>query len=291
MAPLPWLPPATAPTTRDDPVDDGAFQAARASFWCGVRRCLANEDGGGTRTCADLASLRASKRKRRDSADAVIEELERVASRRPRKRLPLPLRCDASDPRRLEFPDAVVGDDPLRAHSFLPPDASPDEYELALRVGLVRLMLRFPSLIVDAPAGLVAGSVQFMVAATILRDRPRAESDAEARATHRYTQALLKYLKERCRRKPHVFTDAVVAAALRALTAREAKPRHLAAALKTLIAAPAVLVESHAEAAHIAACVPRLRSQKLAMLVERLTRRVAHPDAQNLDVECVIAFR
>ena len=281
-----------------------AFELARAQFWTRVANCRAEEACRGAfavggpawgRVRADGgadALLRALERlqQRGDGAPSAAAAAAAAAAASP----PLPLRCHTTDPRRLEFPDgAVLGADadPERARAFLAPaaTASAAGCELALRVGLVRLLLRFPGLIETTPA-LVEASVAFVTRGAIVRKRTRAVACAEARATRAFARLLCRWLKATHRDDCDLFTDAVVAPALKALDAPASKPKHLDAALRVLIAAPAVRVANHPEAHRIAACVPRLRNRKLVALAERLTRRVGHPDALDFTHEHASAF-
>lgn len=201
---------------------------------------------------------------------------------------PLPLRVHTTDPRYLVYDDGLVGEDAIRAATFMDRHASAHELLLALRLGLHRLLYRFPRLALDTP-NLLTATVLFCASDVVVRRRDRAEATADARTKRVYVKLVVKLVAAN-RNDYHFFSDAAVGAALASLVATKSRPCHLLFAYKFLLCAPAVRVAKHPLASAVGESVRRLRSVALTNTAERLVKRLAHPDAINFEYERAAAL-
>ena len=230
------------------------------------------------------------------SVDDVLHLLERARQGLPLvPQAPLPLRVHPTDPRFLRYDDALVvggegddDDDAARATAFLNRNATPSELLLALRLGMHRLLFRFPRLAFATPA-LVTATVCFGTTEMRVRRRTRKQASDDARSKRAHMHLALKLCKTN-RDDYDLFSEAAVGAALTALVASSSRPCHLRFAYQFLLCAPAVRVATHPLVDAIAQSVKRLRSRALLVFAERLTKRVAHPDATDFRHECGAAL-
>jgi hypothetical protein len=225
-------------------------------------------------------------------AHSLRAALDALATKRPvgmpRKRgalpTPLPLRVHETDPRCLTYPDDVAVGVPsaeAAADAFMDRTATAHEWRVALNAGAARFFRRFPQHVLATPA-LVEALVAFVTRDEVLRPRTRRDANAASRDKTALARDLLNLLSHAHRNDADMFTPAVVGAALASLGRPKAKPRHVRLAFRVLLLAPAHVVARHPLVDHLGVAVGRLKNATLVALAERLSRRVAHPDALDL---------
>lgn len=240
--------------------------------------------------------------KRDGSANELVDTLQQLTARNQRvddrvdRLWPVSLTAHATDPRFLQYTDALLIDDEsgtapshLRARAFLAcaRDASVYEWLLALHVGAYRLFLSFPSMATASPT-ITTALLLYLTREAVARKRTRVQADAERRGKRALALRLIAQLSHKQRRGDFtVFTPGVIGAVLDALKRPESRPRHLLIAYRVLLVAPAHGIVTHPLLHNVSTAVARVHNNELLVMAERLVRRVYDPRA--LDMESALA--
>ena len=190
--------------------------------------------------------------------------------------MPYALRVRSSHPKRLRYDDALVRGCPRRAHIFIEDGATADELGLALRVGMARLLLRFPELALRTQT-LAEAVVRYLTSATKLRPRTQDEAAVEARTRRALARLVLTQLNGP---PPFFYADtweAVVGGAIDALSCADLHSRQRAIALDVLMSAPRLSVVCHPHSSRLQGALQYIHDKRLLERWERLARKLETP--------------